>query len=117
MHALIIEQEIWIMLMIEDALRALGYTSFDLAYSPAEAVMAARVRCPDLITADLRFGAEFGIEAVREICPARNIPVVFVTATPWEVRAIDPNAIIVAKPFGQDALRAGVARAVATLSV
>jgi hypothetical protein len=34
MHALIIEQDAWIVLMIEDALRALGYTSFDVADSP-----------------------------------------------------------------------------------
>ena len=113
MHALIIEQDTWIILMIEDALRALDYTSFDLAYSPQEAVIAARLRRPDLITADLRFGAGSGIDAVREIRASDAIPVVFVTATPWEVRAAEPDATVVAKPFCQAALQEGVARAVA----
>ncbi len=112
MHALIIEQDTWIILMIEDALRTLDYTSFDLAYSPQEAVMAARLRRPDLITSDLRFGAGSGIDAVREIRASDEIPVVFVTATPWEVRATEPDATVVAKPFCQAALQEGVMRAV-----
>lgn len=117
MHALIIEQDTWIILMIEDALRALGYTSFDLSYSPQEAVTAARHRPPDLITSDLRFGAGSGVDAVREICASHATPVVFVTATPWEVREIDPDATIVPKPFCQDALQEGVARALAATPV
>ena len=111
MHALIIEQDMWIILMIEDSLRVLGYTSFDFADSPQGAVAAADRRCPDLITAGVRLGTGTGLEAVREICAQAVIPVVFVTATPWEVRAIDPQAIIVPKPFCQGALHEGVLRA------
>ena len=33
MHSLIIEQDIWVIVMIEDVLRELGYTSFDSAAS------------------------------------------------------------------------------------
>ena len=111
MHALIIEQDMWIILMIEDSLRLLGYTSFDFADSPQEAVAAVSRRCPDLITAGVHLGTGTGPEAVREICSEMATPVVFVTATPWEVRAIDPQAIIVAKPFCQGALHEGVLRA------
>lgn len=113
MHALIIEQDMWITLMIEDVLRDLGYSSFAHASSPEAAAAAAAERCPDLITSDIRLGAGTGIEAVRAICTARTIPVVFVTATPWEVRQQDPSAIVVAKPFGGDMLKRGVARATA----
>jgi DNA-binding response OmpR family regulator len=114
MHALIIEQDTWIILMIEDALRALGYSTFDFADSPREAIAAASLRRPDLITAGLRLGTGTGVEAVREICSDEAIPVVFVTATPWEVRAIDPQAVILPKPFCQDALHEAVIRATST---
>jgi CheY-like chemotaxis protein len=116
MHALIIEQDLWIILMIEDILRDLGYTSFALASSPAEAVAAAGARCPDLITSDIRLGSGSGVDAVRQICSAKAIPAVFVTATPWEVREVDSAAVVVPKPFGRGSLTDGVTRATATLS-
>ena len=112
MHALIIEQEMWITFVIEDALRELGYTSFVVASSQSEAVEAARIRSPDLITSAVRLNVGSGLNAVREICFNKVIPVVFVTSTPWQVRERDPGAIIVPKPFRQLALREGVARAV-----
>ena len=115
MHALIIEQDTWITLMIEDALRELGYTNFAFASSSEAAIAAANVRCPDLITSDIRFGDGAGIEAVRQICSEKAIPVVFVTSTPWEVRAIDLDAIVVPKPFGEETLKRGVAQATAAL--
>jgi CheY-like chemotaxis protein len=111
MHALIIEQDMWIILMIEDVLRDLGYTSFALASSPEGAVEAAAVRCPDLITSDIRLGVGTSIEAVRQICCDKAIPVVFVTATPWEVRRVDASAVVVPKPFGVGTLKHGVSRA------
>ena len=117
MHALIIEQDTWITLMIEDVLRDLGYVSIASASSPDEAIAAARVRCPDLITSEIRFGGGVGIEAVRQICSGRPIPVVFITSTPWEVRAIDPGAIVVPKPFSEDMLMRGVRGATSNCAV
>jgi DNA-binding response OmpR family regulator len=111
MHALIIEQDTWITMMIEDALRDLGYTSFAFAASTDAAIAAARIRCPDLITSDVRFGDGTGIEAVRQICAEKAIRVVFVTSAPWEVRAIDRTAVVVPKPFDEKMLKQGVAKA------
>ena len=81
MHALIIEDEPIIAMLIEDHLRALGYTSVDFAVTEAEAVAAARRRCPDLITSDVRLPEGCGIAAVEAICGGGRIPVVFITAT------------------------------------
>lgn len=111
MHALIIEQDMWIILMIEDVLRDLGYASFVSASSVEAAVAAASDRCPDLITSDLRLNSGTGVDAVRQICSGRAIPVVYITATPWEVRKADASAVVVPKPFGPAALREGVGRA------
>jgi DNA-binding response OmpR family regulator len=116
MHALIIEQDSWIIMMIEDALRDLGYTSFDFASSTAVAVAAAHSCRPDLITSEIRLGGESGIDAVEQICAATAIPVLFVTATPWEVRGCHPDAVVVPKPFGDAMLKRGVARAAAKLA-
>lgn len=115
MHALIIEQDTWITMMIEDVLRDLGYTSFAFASSNEAAIAAAKVRCPDLVTSDLRLSAGAAVTAVRQICSAGAIAVVFVTSTPWEVRAIDSAATVVPKPFGEEMLKLGVARATAAL--
>jgi CheY-like chemotaxis protein len=99
MHALIIEDEPIIALLIEDHLRRLGYTSVDFAVTEAEAVACARARCPDLITSDVRLPEGCGIAAVEAICSGKRIPVVFITGTAWEVRRRLRDAVVVAKPF------------------
>ena len=116
MHALIIEQDGFTVFMIEDVLRDLGYTSFAVASTREAALAAARERCPDLITSDIRLGASSGIEAVRDICSDKPVPVVFVTSTPWEIRESDSRAVVVPKPFGPASLKEGVTRAAASLS-
>ena len=116
MHALIVERDAWIVLMIEDALRELGYTSFAFATSAEEAVEAAAERCPDLITSDIRLGAGNGLDAVQTICSAKPIPVVFVTTTGWEARERNPRSIIVQKPFQPSDLKGAVMAAKASVS-
>ncbi|MDP9415252.1 MAG: response regulator [Pseudomonadota bacterium] len=113
MHALIIEDSYILAMTIEDALRPLGYVSFDLAPNVAAALAAAEDRCPDLIVADQRLDTGTGTEAVRRICAGKPIPVVFVTGSASEVRAELPLAIIVDKPFGDAALHGAIMRAVA----
>ena len=99
MHALIIEDESLIAIAIEDALRGCGFTSFDFAVSADEAVTAAAVRCPDLITADVQLRPGCGITAVQSICSERPIPVLFITGSPAEVRIRMPGHVLVEKPF------------------
>jgi len=113
MHALIIEDEPLIAMLIEDHLRARGFTSVAFAVTEAEAVAAAATRCPDLITTDMRLPQGCGIAAVEAICGARPIPVIYITATAWEVRERLRDAVIVAKPFGSAHLDAAIATATA----
>ena len=111
MHALIIEDEYLTALLIEDRLRDLGFTSFDLALDEEEAMAAAKVRCPDLITSDVQLAGACGIDAVRRICDERPVPVLYITATAMVVRNRCPSAVVIQKPFGMGALRAGVGEA------
>ena len=102
MHALIIEDESLIALAIEDALRGCGFTSFDFAVSAEEAVAAAKARCPDLITADVKLRPGCGITTVQSICSDRPIPVLFITGSPGEVSVRMPGHTMVEKPFSAD---------------
>ena len=108
MHALIIEDDSLIALLIEDMLREVGYTSFAFAVSADGAVAAAAERRPDLITADVRLEPGSGIDAVDRIREEQEIPVVFVTATSSEVRERQDGAIVVQKPFAAIDLKAAV---------
>jgi DNA-binding NarL/FixJ family response regulator len=63
MHALIIEDEFLVALNIEDSLIALGFASSETVVTEEEAVVTARRRAPDLITADVRLLRGTGIAA------------------------------------------------------
>ena len=108
MHALIIEDESLIVMAIEDALRACGFTSFDVAISAQEAVAAAARKCPDLITADVELRPGCGIETVRSICSDLPIPVLFITGSPAEVRMRMPQHALIEKPFSADHIMAAI---------
>ena len=113
MHALIIEDESLIALAIEEALRDCGFTSFDIAVSAQDAVLAAAHKCPDLITADVELRPGCGIDTVRSICSELPIPVLFITGSPIEVRTRMPNHALIEKPFGPDDILAAVKQTLA----
>ena len=104
MHALIIEDEPLIALVIEDCLRQRGVLSVEVAATEAEAVRSATQLCPDLITADVRLAHGCGIAAVRAICSARSISVLFITATPADLANRLPGAAVLSKPFTMNGL-------------
>ena len=108
MHALIIEDELFTSMMIEDRLRELGFTSFSFASSEEEAVAAASERCPDLITADVQLSPGCGINAVQRICHKAPIPVLYITGTAMTARERCPKAVILQKPFCDTGLRGAV---------
>lgn len=99
MHALIIEDESLIAISIEDILAECGFNSFDVACSADQAVAAARLRCPDLITADVQLNPGNGIDAVDQISRVPPIPVVFITGSPAEVMKRMPEHLLITKPF------------------
>lgn len=99
MHEMMIEDEAVIAMALEEILTGCGFTSFDLASSPEEAIEAAARSCPDLITADNDLKPESGIEAVKVICLGPPIPVVFITGTPIDAEVRMPQHPLVLKPF------------------
>lgn len=105
MHVLIIEDEPLIAMSIEDALRACGCKSFQFATNFEKAVEAAKLQCPDLITADVKLAPGCGIDAVTAICSNVPIPVIFITSSGSEVEARRPGSIIIAKPFDEGRIK------------
>jgi DNA-binding response OmpR family regulator len=111
MHALIIEDQFLVAALIEDVLSGFGYTSFDAVDGEAAAIRAAEVRRPDLITVDHRISEGSGVGAVRAICAAAAVPVVFISEYGDEVRALAPDAVLIGKPFNDRMLADAVAQA------
>lgn len=111
MHALIIEDDAVIAMLIEDELRDLGFSSVDCAASESEAIEAVARRCPDLVTSDGSLLSGSGIRAVRTIRSSLSVPVIFITADPDGARRSHPGVPVVEKPFSVRQLITAVERA------
>jgi two-component system, response regulator PdtaR len=107
-HALIIEDNFLIALMLQEHLEANGYDTLDIAATQAQAIALAERRCPDLITADDNLEHGSGVEAIRHICRDNAIPVIFIVADPTNVKSSLPNALLLLKPFSQAALASAI---------
>lgn len=114
MHALIIEDESLIAMTIEGILGDCGFTSFDIASSSDEAIRAAELRHPALITADGQLRPGSGIDAVNVICSGTPVPVIYITATPTEVASRMPHHALIVKPFTSEAVIKAVKLVMAT---
>ncbi|HYI41549.1 MAG TPA: response regulator [Allosphingosinicella sp.] len=99
MRALIIEPQIFTSFMIEDALRDAGFTSIVMATTEEEAVASAEAEPPDLVTSAVELDRGSGIRAVERIRSKIEVPVLFITEHIRQVKARDPEAAIVKKPF------------------
>lgn len=98
-HALIIEDELIVAMEVEDLLREVGFTSFDIAATPDHALEQATRHRPGLITADVRIVGGTGIQAVRAITERLGeIPYFYVTGN-VEMLAGQDDAVVVEKPI------------------
>lgn len=111
MRALIIEPQIFTSFMIEDALRDAGFTSIATATTEEEAVACAEAEPPDLVTAAVELDLGSGISAVERIRSKIEVPVLFITQHIARVRARDPEAAVVRKPFAAAHLPPAIAAA------
>ncbi|USQ94665.1 response regulator [Caulobacter sp. RL271] len=109
-HVLIIEDEILVAFEVEALLAEMGFTSFDIADSAADALTLAIANPPDLITADYRIVGGTGVEAVEAIQRRLGrIPVVYVTGNADQLQGrFTP---IVDKPISARILAEACARA------
>lgn len=106
-HVLIIEDEALVALGIQDILSSAGAESFSFAETEADALAAARLHRPDMITSDVMLREGTGPRAVaaiqRELGP---LPVMFITASPDQCEPCDAPARVLAKPVSHNQVRA-----------
>jgi CheY-like chemotaxis protein len=112
-RVLIIEDEPLIALDLQNMVEQMGHVT-NITRTHAEAVRVALKRRPGLILADIKLAdGSSGLEAVKEILRALDVPVVFITAFPERCltkQAPDP-AFLIAKPFSADSVKAVVSQA------
>lgn len=111
MHALVIEDDAIIAMLIEDELRDLGFTSVDTAATEEEAIAAVARRCPDLVTSDGALLGGNGVSTVKQIRSHFAVPVLFITADSESARRHMPKTPILEKPFTVSQFVAAVERA------
>jgi CheY-like chemotaxis protein len=110
-RALIVEDESIVAMEIQDQLEALGWEVCAVSATGSDAVRQAAFGRPDLILMDITLrGNMTGIEAAEKIRAERAVPIVFLTATVDEryifrIRALDPEAVLLSKPFAEHELR------------
>lgn len=111
-HVLIIEDEPYIAMQIEDVLREGGAHSVTIATTEAEAVAAAQAQRPDFITSDVRLLEGTGPDAIKAIRALfATMPVTFVTAWPEACPDLARTEVL-QKPVTAAALLASFKRAV-----
>ena len=107
---LIIEDEVFIALDLQQIVRNLGFSVAGIAKNRAEALRIAGLSKPKLILADYRLRDDTGVEVVKAIREQMNTNVIYVTSHPDEVAATGGCAddLVIAKPFNPRALAAAV---------
>ena len=107
---LIIEDEVFIALDLQQIVRNLGFSVAGIAKNRAEALRIAGVAKPRLVLADYRLRNDTGVEVVKAIREQMDTNVIYVTSHPDEVTATRDNAedLVIAKPFNPRALAAAV---------
>ena len=85
-HALIIDDNMIVSRAIQSRLEALGFSSFDRAWTEDAAVAAAVERTPNLIVIgdDVDIGSP--LQAVKRISGMLSVPVLMVTGDPYRAR-------------------------------
>ena len=111
---LIIEDEPFIALDLQNLVEDLGHRVVNLARTHAEALAAVDKHRPGLILADIQLAdGSSGLEAVNQILGDIDVPVIFITAYPERFltgQAPEP-AFLVTKPFRVDSLKAVISQA------
>jgi CheY-like chemotaxis protein len=99
---LIIEDEIFIAMELEEVVKGLGHRVVGIARTRGEALALAKKERPGLILADIQLAdGSSGLDAVNEMLGSFEAPVIFITAYPERfLTGTRPEpAFLIAKPF------------------
>ena len=115
---LIVEDDPDIAEPLEKTIRRLGFESAGILASGEEAVAKVPQIRPDIIIMDVVLrGRMTGIEVSKQLDPALNLPIIFITGYRPVAAAMEANnRIPLSKPFTAQDLKKAIETAVAALS-
>ena len=111
---LIIEDEAVIAMDLSDLVTGQGHTVCGVEATASGAVKAAKQERPDLVLADIQLAdGSSGIDAVKDILSAFDVPVIFITAFPDRLLTGErpEPTFLITKPYSPDMVRAAVSQA------
>ena len=116
---LVVDDEPDILLVIETSLKLEVNWTIWTASSGEEGLLQAKTKCPDVILSDIDMPQMDGIEmtsALREDNATKHIPVILMTAIPWEINTQNSPQLgvtaIIPKPFDSLTLAQQIVQAV-----
>lgn len=113
-EVLIIEDEPFIALDLEELVEGLGHRVTSLARTHQEAVTQAHARPPGLVLADVHLAdGSSGLEAADEILQRNDVPVIFITAFPERLLtgARPEPTFLITKPISPEMVQAVISQA------
>jgi DNA-binding response OmpR family regulator len=113
LRILLAEDDAMIGLLLADVLDGMGHAC-TIAVTEAGTVMAARHYHPDLMIVDAQLGEGSGIAAVQEIVRGGPVPHLFVSGNASRVLMLQPDALVLQKPFREADLVEAMDRALET---
>ncbi len=99
LRILLVEDDGMISMLMTMMLEEMGFTVCATACSEADAIREAERTLPDLIVTDVNLEEGSGTAAIATICRRRPTPHVFVSADADGARGMNPNALVLEKPF------------------
>jgi CheY-like chemotaxis protein/DNA-directed RNA polymerase specialized sigma24 family protein len=111
---LIIEDEPLIALDLADLVTSLGHSVSEVATTHKEAVAAFQKHRPGLVLADVQLAdGSSGLDAVRDILSAFQVPVIFITAYPERLLtgSRPEPTFLINKPFRSETVKAVISQA------
>jgi CheY-like chemotaxis protein len=114
-RVLVIEDDALIAMLLIQMLARMGHEVCATAATEAEAVIAATRHKPDLIIVDAGLGKGSGVSAIEQILPAGPVAHVFISGDVERIRARNPEAVVVQKPFREAELARAIEVALAAV--
>ena len=111
---LIIEDEPIIAMDLAKLVEGLGHRVVGTARTHTEALALAERTSPGLVLADIQLAdGSSGLDAVKEILPNLEVPVIFITAYPERLLTGDrpEPTYLVTKPFREETVKAAIGQA------
>jgi two-component system, response regulator PdtaR len=102
--------------LLAETLEGLGHAVCAVETNVARAVAAASRWRPDLMIVDVGLGEASGIAAVKQILSSSFVPYVFVTGSALSGLSVDPDFVLLRKPFRVSDLDQAIQRVLSAAS-